>query len=127
MSKPIACVACTLKLEISGQDVTAMSSFTLSPGSANIKEDGNALYTDKIAVIVSACAYNSYNLVAPCTVNITGTGENAKIDGKASVLEKDYGQADGTFLNSSEPHDTQSFSIKATVDVAGQTKTLYLS
>lgn len=125
--KLIAVADCEIALSVSGQDVTSQSSFSLSPASTDVLSESNGVYFQGMKITVSLCSYLTYNLVAPVQIDITASGSDV-LDASDNpvVLEKDEGSSSGTFLNSSSPYDTQTYTIKAVVNKAGSTSLQYL-
>lgn len=127
--KNVVVADCTIKLTINGQDVTAQSVFTLSPPSTYIKSNDNGVYVQGMTITLTACAYNSYTLTAPISIEIEATGEDVLqvSPEKACVLEEDYGEAQGAFVNGSSPYDTQNYTVRAAITDAGTTNLQYIN
>lgn len=139
MGKELAVKGCTFKASINPGTISANCSTSTTP-SADVLVSGNGVFFDKITVTIPSGASVtltspppsatslSGQLMAPDTIDISGTADNVLSGGKKAVLKGDNGSKAITFTfpgpNSSiVPYPV---TVKIEVDNPGQTDVIAL-
>lgn len=139
MGKELAVKGCTFKASINPGTISANCSTSTTP-SADVLVGANGVFFDKITVTIPSGASvtltspppsatsPSGQLMAPDTIDISGTADNVLSGGKKAVLKGDNGTKTVTFTFPG-PQGTQvpyGVSVKVEVDNPGQTDVIAL-
>ena len=139
MGKELAVNGCTFKASISPGTISAQCSATSQP-STDVLVSNKGVYFEKITVMVpsgtsvvlpsppAGATAPSGQLMAPDTIDITGTADNVLSGGKKAVLKGDNGSKSITFTFPG-PNGSQvpsPVTVKVEVDDPGQTDVIAL-
>ncbi|WP_405326036.1 hypothetical protein [Fibrobacter sp.] len=102
--------------------LSAIVTATLGQASSNVRIDGNGVYLDGLELTASSWQIGTYTVPvgAPVTGNFESSARKVKADGEYVLLEGDTAEFD---VQATDPNTqtTQTFTITATVQSAGQT------
>ena len=95
---------------------------TLGPASLNTSVDGKGVYADGLQITATAWQIMTYAGSGSVVGNFESSAENTSVDGLLVLLEADKASFDVSATNASMPYDTQTFTITATIQSAGQAR-----
>lgn len=130
MKKPVAVEGMTLTYMATMEDPTthevipmgvATVVATLGAASSNTSVDGKGVYTDGLQLTATAWKIATYAGGGSAVGNFESSAEKVKVDGSLVLLEGDEASFDVQATNTVPPLDPQTFTITATIQVAGQT------
>lgn len=102
--------------------LSAIVTATLGQASSNVNIDGKGVYVDGLELTASSWQIGTYTVPvgAPVTGNFESSARKVKADGEYVLLEGDTAEFD---VQATDPNTqtTQTFTITATVQSAGQT------
>lgn len=94
---------------------------TLGAASSNTSVDGKGVYVDRLQLTATAWQIATYAGMGSSVGNFESSAKKVKVDGSLVLLEGDEASFDVQATNTVPPLDPQTFTITATIQVAGQT------
>ena len=94
---------------------------TLGAASSNTSVDGKGVYVDGLQLTATTWQITTFTGEGSAVGNFESSAVKVAVDGSKVLLQGDKVSFDVTAQNTKPPYNSQTFTITATIQVAGQT------